>query len=468
MAVRNDEKIAENRIFAAAGSTHWLRRSGAVAPLSRDMPMNTDFYREFDQHLVELIAHKSVFTDDHDIKAALRYCMGAINEHADNRRTYFDAAGNLVSVSNNFDPNRNASLLSAHIDTVGANSAEWVSSTDPFTPVQTDTHIIGRGANDCKAGVALILSLGLLQRRMNISLDNVVFLISYREEGNREKTSVCIGNSLGTEIPLSNRENLLLCLENTVKVDRSYSIGIYDSEPCNIFIEITAAIAEIRDFLTSNPAWKPVYVSPLDGAGSSAALTTLIGKSGHAATVANADNVIHKAIFDGANHVISGGDYVQTSVIDNHVTIFDGPHDTPHTAVLNFRGLEAVADIKKKIAHLNFRERYPFAHADGSDRRLQLEKSFAKKLIGELNIEGMQPQFMSNPGRSDASAIWNATSHKDKLDILTMGPGSRSHVDQGIARKTHGPDEGFHRESGHIAVRYISNLVTRFLAGEQP
>jgi acetylornithine deacetylase/succinyl-diaminopimelate desuccinylase-like protein len=424
------------------------------------------FYGKYDQHLSQLIAHKSVFTDDHGIAAALRYCSQAIQDSYDDRHTYFDAAGNLISVSNNFDRSRNAVYLSAHIDTVDADPAEWVSSSNPFAPEQTASHIIGRGANDCKAGVALMLFFSNIARQLNLSLDNVILLISYREEGNREKTSTNIGKSLGSAIPVSDRENLMLCLENTISIVPGYSIGIYDSEPCNIFIEVTATIPEMRDFLKANPKWKPVYVNPLEGAPRDAPSLSDAGTSGHTATVPNTDNVIYNAIINRNHSALSGGDYVQTSVIDNRVRIFEQPRDALHKVVLNFRDLAAAADIKPAIEHLKYRERYPFAHAEGSDRRLQLENSFAKQLARQMLADGMRPQFMSNPGRSDASAIWNATSLKDRLHILTMGPGTRSHDDRGVARKTHGPDEGFHRDSGYLAIQFISTLVQRFLAGE--
>lgn len=424
-----------------------------------------DVMQTFDRYLCDLVSRKTVFTDDRGIKAALDYCADTIRKRGTRRHTYADAKGNIVSIADDFDAARNAVYLSAHIDTVGADPKEWLSTADPYAARETATHIIGRGANDCKAGVAFILLLSRLAAEAE--LHNVVFLISYREEGNQEKTSTCIGLSLGKEIPISRSHNLLLCLENTVSVGtENHSIGIYDAEPCNIFVEVTAKVAQIREFLASNNDWKPVFISPVVPVSDVSPSRSYGGKSGHAATVTNEDNVIYRAIVADSDCAISGGDYMQTSVIDNRVDLFEQLKGATHRAVLNYRGFESVADVQASISHLDYRERYPFVFAAGSDRRQALEGSLAKALIDATQISGMRPQFMSNPGRSDASAIWNATSFQDKLDILTMGPGTRSHVDNGIARKTHGPDEGFHKESGHLAVRYLIGLVAAYLAGK--
>jgi acetylornithine deacetylase/succinyl-diaminopimelate desuccinylase-like protein len=333
--------------------------------------------------------------------------------------------------------------------------------------METPTHIIGRGANDCKAGVALILLLAHFAKQPGAHLSNVIFLLSYREEGNREKTSTAIGECLGHAIPLSARRNLLLCLENTTKVEAPYSIGIYDAEPCNIFIEITARLADVRRFLLVNTEWKSVSAQPVSGLPNGSAIRQASGTSGHTATVSNEDNVIYQAIMTAGDAAVMGGDFVQTSVVQNSVRVFAEPAGELHKVVLNFRGLREVEEVRASLCNLDYRERFPFRHAAGSDRRRALAESGVKDFIDSVPSAGIHPQFMTNPGRSDASAIWNATDQKDRLDILTMGPGSRSHIDNGVARKTHGPDEGFHKESGHIAARYIVDLVQRFLRDDR-
>jgi hypothetical protein len=428
-----------------------------------DFLARPDLHALYNRYLVDLIGHKSLFTYDEGIQQALRYCHDVIRTANDARRTYFDEAGNLVSISNRFDTRRNALYLSAHIDTVDANPAEWRSSTDPFKAVETPTHIIGRGANDCKAGVALMLLFSQMQGLL--PLDNVVFLFSYREEGNRAKTSVQIGKDLGGVIPLSDAGNIVLCLENTIKIDQDrYFIEIYDCEPCNVFISITDYLPNIRQFLIANPKWKPVFIKPVGGTSQLAFASSRSGTSGHVATVENAGNVIYDAIIHSHDQALNGGDDLQTSVVDNHVDLFDAPVPALHQVILNCRSVMTVEELKQSISRLNYREYHPFEFGSGSDRRVKLERSFVKQLIRDMPCERIQPRFMCNPGRSDASAIWNTTKHQDKIDILTMGPGTRAHADHGIMRKTHGPDEGFHKQSGHLAIDYILNLAEKILS----
>jgi len=419
----------------------------------------------YNDYVKELVSRKSVFTDDTGIRLALNYCAATIKRCAPGRRTYFDNAGNLISVSPHFNTAHNAVFLSAHVDTVDANPAEWRSVSNPFLAVETATHIIGRGANDCKAGVALILLSCHLADEL--PLDNVVLLISYREEGNGAKTSMQIGSDLGGSVPLSATGNVLLCLENTTKLaDPCPCIDIYDREPCNVFISLVDEVANVREFLLTNALWKPVFIAPLSGVPEVKPLRSYLGTSGHSSTIANAENMICKAILHNSLSALHGGDPVQTSVIDNRVQIYDTSNPGPHRVILNYRGLTEIETLKSSIAHIRYEEYHPFLYAAGSDRREDLERSPIKALIRAMTNEHVETRFVANPGRSDASAIWNATAFRSKIDILTMGPGTRSHMDGGISRRTHGPDEAFHKPSGHIAVQYICDVAKAYLNGD--
>jgi len=419
-------------------------------------------FRRYTDYLRKLIAHKSVFTDDRGITKAIAFCQEALGRNLPERANYRDELGNLVSVSRAFDRNRNAVFLCAHVDTVDADPEEWRSSSNPFAPVETDTHVIGRGANDCKAGVALMLFLSHLTDR--IPLDNVVLLFSFREEGNQAKTSTAIGAALGRDIALSKTANLMLCLENTTRPGAPVTVQAYDCEPCNAFIAVTDTLDALRALLRREPAFKTVFVKPLMEDFEPAAVHT--GLSGHIATIANADNVIQQAILSDQGAVIAGGDPVQTSVLHNQVRVADLDAPIRHMAILNYRGMTDIDDLKRKLAGVTYEEYFPFDFAAGSDRRPWLQGSQARKVIEAVAGNHVRLEFVANPGRSDASAIWNATTKRDNLSIYTMGPGSRSHADDGVMRKTHGPDEGFEKASGRLAVRYILNVVHQFLKDE--
>jgi hypothetical protein len=424
--------------------------------------------KQYNEYLKRLVSHNTVFKNDPGIRKALDYCSAEIRRMCPDRNTFFDTLGNLVSISPRFRVRRRAVFLSAHIDTVDANPVEWKTSLDPFTAIETDTHIIGRGANDCKAGVAQILLCCCLTN--DIPIDNVVFLVSYREEGNQAKTSTAIGENLGISIPLSNSGNLVLCLENTIKVDEAHHyIDIYDCEPCNAFISLEEPVALIRHFLLDNPGWKPIFISPCGRTFPAPPSHIYVGTSGHAATVQNDENVIYGAILKHPDCALSGGDDIQTSVIDNRVEILETPEPGMiHKVILNYRGLTDLEPLKKSISHMSYKEYFPFSYSSGSDRRDLLNQSKIKAQIMGSPNSLLKPRFMANPGRSDASAIWNALHSRQLIDVLTMGPGTRSHIDQGVPRKTHGPDEGFHKQSGHLAVEYILDLVSEYLLAGEP
>jgi len=429
--------------------------------MANDKLITPKLLESYNNHLMELISRKSVFRDDTGIRTALAYCERVLRSDSSARLTYYDDAGNLVSLPRNFDAARNAVFLSAHIDTVDADPAEWVSISNPFEPQETSTHIIGRGANDCKAGVAFMLLLSEFHNL--IPTDNVVFLVSYREEGNQAKTSTEIGAKLGSAIPLSNTHNLFLCLENTTRAELKVSMEAYDCEPCNAFIAITDIVPKIRDFLSDQPDWKPISIQPEKLPSDAVISKSRSGVSGHAATIKNQENVLYNAIFEDTDRMLSGGDAVQTSVVDNKIDIYDWPQLLRHRAVLNYRGLTSVRELRERLRDVDYAEYFPFSYAVGSDRRDAIASSLAKKLILNANGRDVEVRFTPNPGRSDASAIWNTTRHQNQLDLLTMGPGTRSHIDNGISRKTHGPDEGFHKASGYLAMQRILELCRSYL-----
>ena len=228
-----------------------------------------------------------------------------------------------------------------------ADSSKWVSVDNPFQAQETDTHIIGRGANDCKAGVALMLFIAFLIHQKEITGDNLCLLFSFQEEGNGEKTSIEIGQSLGKNIPVSSVKNTLLCLENTVSVSpESFLITLYDREPCNVFIEVQDTLKGLKEFTIMHPLWKPVYISPLQDGHSTKLLHHIVEPAGHSATISNDNNEIYKALQMRAEEKMAlvSGDLTQTSVITNDVKIYEMQEDIEHKAIFNFRGIKSLKE----------------------------------------------------------------------------------------------------------------------------
>lgn len=83
---------------------------------------------------------------------------------------------NLMAKSNNFNNQKPAILLNAHIDTVKPVDS-W--ATNPFEPVEKNGAIYGLGANDCGGGLVALLHTFLMLKDKK---DNLVFLASAEEE----------------------------------------------------------------------------------------------------------------------------------------------------------------------------------------------------------------------------------------------------------------------------------------------
>lgn len=446
-----------------------MHKSLQVAPMLHGIS-DVDF-SNFLESLTVLISRKTVFYDDYAIDLCISYIEQYFHETLPAWKTWRDNKGNLICINRLFNSGAPGVFLSAHVDTVDANQSEWLTSDDPFRATETDTHIIGRGANDCKAGVAFMMLVAKLIASGCSHLNNVVFLFSFREEGNAEKTSTEIAKNIGSTICISSVKNAILCLENTVSIsgDGRHTFGLYDREPCNVFASLSGSLQQLRRFFLNNNAWKPVFIEPSVGSFRNIVATKMhSGVSGHIATTDNADNVLYRQIMNPRNDgkLLSGGDLTQLSALKNSITI-DEHGDYPyHHVIANCRDYVSISDIKSNvmafgIPHCEFH--HDCAFAEGGDFRLALKKAGIPSLFMSVANQKIAPYIGANPGRSDASALWNGLSPELKKRVVpfVIGPGSRSHSSVGILRKTHGPDEGFHKESGRHAIDALLEFIAK-------
>ena len=204
-----------------------------------------------------LVSINTVFYNLSGIENCFRFCVKIFGEILPEWIIFRDVCGNLICLNPVTNKKEPICYLNAHIDTVGADETEWVEANNSFKAKQIGNYLIGRSVNDCKAGIAFILYTAFLLSKRLITKLNIGFIISFREEGNKEKTLLII-SSLSLLVMYIH----ILCLENTIGINKDfYKIGVYDSEPYNIFIKLSGNFYEFRSFLNNKKGWKPMITA---------------------------------------------------------------------------------------------------------------------------------------------------------------------------------------------------------------
>lgn len=295
---------------------------------------------------------------------------------------------------------------------------------------------------------------------------NLSFLVSFKEEGNQGKSSSFYANNFGSILPISKKETCVTVLENTVSLRKPCELAVYHREPSNLFIELAGTLSDIREFCNTHPQWKPVVIHPLDCTFDKSLSIHVKNQAGHIATIQNHENYIFELItsknFDC--YAILSGDPTQTSVLQRDIYMTLESKPIQHSVVFNYRGFTEIDSLKESLSNFEYSEHSPFKYGTGSDQRVEVAHSLAMKYLSTLGDRDLCISFQDNPGRSDSSEIWNllTLSQRQKIIPVTFGPGHRSHVFDGISRKTHGPNEGFHKEVGALTLGYLLKFVSYF------
>jgi carboxypeptidase PM20D1 len=93
-------------------------------------------------------------------------------------------------------------LLNGHMDVVEADPADW--ERDPFTPVEENGYIFGRGASDNKFGVAMMVTtMARLKREGYRPRQDVILVLSGDEETSMATTQVLANRYRGAEMVLN-------------------------------------------------------------------------------------------------------------------------------------------------------------------------------------------------------------------------------------------------------------------------
>ena len=248
-----------------------------AASTAKDVALCEATYSSFLSHLASLISRRTVVTDDDAVDTAIEFCRAEFCRLLSplGWTVEFDAVGNLRCTPPFVDTSRPVLYLNAHIDTVDAAKSDF-GGHDPFTCRETATHLIGRGANDCKAGVAFMLwySKGLSAREL--PRFNGGFLITRREEAgsSRPRTASQFALDLASNaLPMSTlpRSTFVCCLENTVSLAAHLKasapeVAIYNQERHSFVLVCRGTLPALGRALLSlkdHDEWKTVTAWPL-------------------------------------------------------------------------------------------------------------------------------------------------------------------------------------------------------------
>ncbi|MCP4453755.1 MAG: M20/M25/M40 family metallo-hydrolase [Planctomycetes bacterium] len=426
-------------------------------------PIISDHFAQYLCYLKDLIAMRTVFTEPEGIKQAIQYCRDTLAKNLPGWDVYFDANHNLIARPQAIDPAEPIIYLSAHIDTVDADASAWAEPHTPFDPFEDDQEIRGRGASDCKAGVAYQLFLACLQARRVLDLGNLIFTITFNEEGCGDKTATEIGRQLGTVLPVSESGAYFIVLENNVRAQAPPVLCVYHRERGNYVIKTRGSLEHLQTWLKNSPPWNPVCIYPNTGA-DTRGWDTAHQESRHACSVPREDNLLYRTILDASqNTVLKAGQARNFGVVPASIAMAKAPCPVPHTLILSNRSFDTLEQVKHQLRGLTFLEMKPFAFSQGLDQRHALSQSTLMQILKDCRTPTLDIELTDNIGCSDASIIYNTVSPqlRERLLFLVMGPGTRSQPYAHPPRFTHGRNETFDKQSGRKAMIYISNVLSR-------
>jgi acetylornithine deacetylase/succinyl-diaminopimelate desuccinylase-like protein len=429
-------------------------------------------FEKYLQCLRKLVGFPTVFTQPDQIEKAVCWCESYFSQHLNNYDIYRDQNRNLIACPETIDRERDIIYLSAHIDTVDADAAEWNEPFSPFSLYENDTEMVARGVSDCKAGVAFELFLTELVYLQKMKLSNLIFTITFKEEGAGEKTSIQIGEELGKGLPVSKKDTFLIVLENTVTVSQPPTLSYYTAERGNFVIRISDTLEQLRLRLSCLKEWNPVSIQPDVEKCARQKATLLTQKGGHVCSVSREVNLLTKVIEQSANtDLLWAGSASGFSVIPSKIYKGSAPplalnqtvQPIVHHLTLSNRSFDTLDDIKLQLEGIAYEEVKDFSISQGMNFDLLFSEhpisQFFKTGCGsDLSIE-----HTYNTGVSDATIISRCMNPelKQRFYPLVMGPGTRSQRQLTPPRLTHGKNETFDKESGKAAIEYILSVLIK-------
>jgi hypothetical protein len=441
-----------------------------MTPHGFSHPIISQTYQSYLSYLKDLIAMPSVFTDPAGIERAIQYCRDVIEKNLPEWQVSFDAKHNLIACLETLNTDKAIVYLSAHVDTVDADASEWDGTHSPFEAFEDEREIRGRGASDCKAGVAYQLFLSHLHARGQLRLDNVVLTVTFNEEGSGDKTATEMGRNLGASLPLSEAGTYLVVLENNVRAATPPILCVYDRERGNYVIKTRGTLSYLQTWLRAHPGWNPVCIYP-DAKTDVGKWNTRQQESRHVCSVPREQNLLYRMILDAAqDSVLKAGQERNFGVVPASIDIAMATSETVHSLILSNRSFDTLDQVRKQLQGLSYEEMKPFAISQGLDVRQELSQSPLAAILTDCRSPELDIELTHNIGCSDASILYSAVTPalREKLLPIVMGPGTRSQPHAHPPRFTHGRNETFDKESAKQAMIYITDVLFRLQAVSLP
>lgn len=415
------------------------------------------------QCLRNLIEFPTLFNQPDQIEIAMCWCQRFLTDHLRGYRIYRDRKQNLIACPEKIDLERDILYLSAHMDTVDAVPLEWDEPFSPFSLYEDESQMVARGVSDCKAGVAFELFLSKLVNTQHITLSNLIFTITFKEEGVGMKTSRQIGEDLGVTLPISAKDTFFIVLENNVTVSDPSVLSFYTAERGNFVIRISDKIDRLQNILSNLDQWNPVSIRP-DNAATGKGNTVLTQKGGHVCSVPREKNLLNHVIEQSVDtDLLWAGDESSFAVIPSQ--IFKGHSEVPvvHHLTLSNRSFDTVDDIYAQLDGLSYREVKDFSISQGMNFDQVFSKHELSRILKTYQKNGLCTQQTHNIGASDATIVTRCMNPKFKQRFypIVMGPGTRSQRHKSLPRLTHGKNETFDKRSGKAAVECLLSVLIK-------
>jgi len=423
----------------------------------------SDNYLQYIDFLKELAMMPSTFGNPNDVMKAIEFCKKIFEMNLSDYIIYFDAEHNLIALPKNVNVDEDIVYLSAHVDTVDADPKDWDKPFHPWKVYENDKEIVARGVSDCKAGVAYQLFLSFLVKKKLIKIKNLVFTITFKEEGAGKKTSIEIAKQIGKKLPLSNQSTYFIVLENNVSVKTPPVLSIYTAERGNFAIKITGFIPELQRCLMALSHWNPVSIEPLVDMETEWQVQKQEG--GHVCSVSRENNLLTKIILGAdKNSLVKAGSKGNFSVVPTEIFTSQYHNREKHSLVLSNRSFDSRDEVLGQLNGIEYEALKDFAISGGFNVEEKFKQNKISKILEDCKDESaLKLEYSCNIGGSDATAIYSSMDVKNRERFLpiVMGPGSRSQRDNPKPRLTHGKNETYDKEGGEKAMVFITKVLER-------